>query len=116
MDYPKPQIEELKAYCRKLGELQEGGVTFFSLEGLRLPIGCKPEICDALLCPTPRDQYPSRLFLSIKVKSPYDRNWNCENARIGEKNWFAFSWKVEGTNLTLVQILTGHLLGFTKPK
>ena len=53
---------------------------------------------------------------AVKVKSPYDRNWNCENARIGEKNWFAFSWKVEGTNLTLVQILTGHLLGFTKPK
>jgi hypothetical protein len=116
MDYPKPQIEQLKAYCRKLGVLQEGGVTFFSLEGLRLPTGCEPQICDALLCPTSRDQYPSRLFLSIKVKSPYDRNWNCENARIGEKNWFAFSWNVEGTNLTLLQILTGHLLAFTKPK
>ena len=116
MDYPKRQIEELKAYCRKLAVLQEGGVTFFSLEGLRLPTGCEPQTCDALLCPTSRDQYPSRLFLSIKVRSPYDRNWNCENARIGEKSWFAFSWKVEGTNLTLVQILTGHLLGFTKPK
>lgn len=116
MDYPEPQVEELKRYCRKLGAVQEGGVTFYSLEGLCLPAGCDPPVCDALLCPTSRDQYPSRLFLSVKVKSPYDRNWNRENARIGEKNWFAFSWKVEGANLTLAQILTGHLLGFTKPK
>ena len=54
-----------------MGALQEGGITFISLEGLRLPQGCDPPACDALLCPAPRDGYPSRLFLSVKVKSPY---------------------------------------------
>ena len=116
MDYPRAQTDELKPYCTKLSMFTEGGVPFFSLEGLRLPGGCEPQVCDALLCPVTRDNYPSRLYLSVKVKSHYDRNWNCENARIGEKNWFAFSWKVEGADLTLAQVLMAHLLGFTKEK
>lgn len=116
MEYPRAQTDELKPYCTKLSMFTEGGAPFFSLEGLRLPAGCEPQICDALLCPVSRDDYPSRLYLSVKVKSPYDRNWNCENARIGEKNWFAFSWKVNGSNLTLAQMLMAHLLGFTKEK
>jgi hypothetical protein len=116
MDYPRAQTDELKPYCTNLSVFTEGGLPFFGLEGLRLPEGCEPRVCDALLCPVSRDNYPSRLYLSVKVKSPYDRNWNCENARIGEKNWFAFSWKVEGSNFTLAQMLMAHLLGFTKEK
>lgn len=116
MDYPRAQTDELKPYCAKLSMFTEGGMPFFSLEGLRLPAGCDPQVCDALLCPVSRDNYPSRLYLSVKVKSPYDRNWNCENARIGEKNWFAFSWKVEGGDFSLAQILMAHFLGFTKEK
>src|SRR5262245_8496512 len=104
MAHPQAQIDELRPYCARLGGLQEGGVTFYLLEGLRLPDGCDPRACDALLCPVPRDGYPSRLFLSVKVRCPFERNWNCVNARIGERNWFAFSWKFEGNNLTLVQM------------
>ena len=84
---------------------------------MRLPSGCSPAICDALLCPVPRDDYPSRLYLSEKVGSPYDRNWNVSNARIGERNWFAFSWKAQLPNTaTLSQILVVHLNGFAKEK
>lgn len=114
--YPTEQLEELKGYCSKLCGFSEGGVEFLYLEGLRLPTGCKPETCDALLCPTLREGYPSRLYFSTQVASPYARNWNVSNARIGEKNWFAFSWKVELENPTLIQMLVAHLTGFTKAK
>ena len=113
-EYPREQLDELKRYCRKLSAFEEGGITFLFMEGLRLPAGCDPQECDALLCPAPRDNYPSRLYLSVQVASQYTRNWNTSNARIGEKNWFAFSWKVELSSPTLVEILMAHLAGFTR--
>ena len=116
MEYPKEQTDALKGFCVKVSALVEQNITYFYLEGLRLPDGCEPRVCDALLCPVPRDNYPSRLFLSVRVKSPYDRNWNVTDARIGEKNWHAFSWKVELANPTLAQILTEHLTGFVRQK
>jgi hypothetical protein len=50
------------------------------------------------------------------VTSPFTRNWNVINARIGEKNWFAFSWMVNLTLPTLAQLLIAHLNGFAKEK
>jgi hypothetical protein len=114
--YPTEQIEDLKRYCAKLSALPEGQVTFLYMQGLSLPAGCQPSVCDALLCPAARDGYPSRLYLSVKVASPYARNWNCSNARIGERNWFAFSWKVDLNDPTLTQLLIAHLNGFAKEK
>jgi|SRR5450759_2998867 hypothetical protein len=116
MEYPKEQTDELKRYCAKVSALPEGGVTFLYLEGLRLPAGCTPSVCDALLCSVPKDGYPSRLYFSAKVESPYTRNWNVSGARICEKNWFAFSWRVDIQNPTLAQALLAHLTGFTKEK
>ena len=116
MEYPKEQTDELKHYCDTVSKLVEGNVTFFQLDKLRLPSGCKPDICDALLCPTLREGYPSRLYLSQKIDGPYTRNWNCSNARIGEKNWVAFSWKVNLAGATLAQLLVAHLNGFAKEK
>jgi hypothetical protein len=116
MEYPKEQTDELKSYCSKLSAFTEGSITFLYMEGLRLPIGCNPQVCDGLLCPVQREGYPSRLYVSAQVESPYTRNWNVSNARIGEKNWFAFSWKVELASPTLVQILVAHLTGFTREK
>jgi hypothetical protein len=114
--YPREQTEELKRYCATLAELTDGGVTFLYVGGLRLPAGCEPSICDALLCPVEKDGYPSRLYLSVQVVSRYTRNWNCSNARIGERNWFAFSWKVNLASPTLSQLLVAHLNGFAKEK
>jgi len=116
MEYANQQIEDLKRYCVKLSTLTEGGVTFLYLEGLRLPMGCQPAVCDGLLCPEPKDGYPSRLFLSAQISGPYTRNWNVSNARIGEKNWYAFSWKVDLVGPTLTQVLVAHLNGFAKEK
>jgi len=114
VEYPKEQIAALKQYCSAVKAFSEASLTYLLLERLRLPNGCKPSICDALLCPEARDGYPSRLFLSEQVSSSYARNWNSSDVRIGERNWFAFSWKVEINNPTLVELLLAHLNGFAK--
>ena len=117
MSYPQEQIDELKRYCSKVSALTEGNATFLFLEQLRLPEGCEPASCDALLRPFQgADGYPSQLYFAVQIKSPYARNWNVIDARICEKNWFAFSWKVNPASPTLVKILLAHLSGFTKEK
>lgn len=116
MTFPAEEIAELKRYCTKLSALTESGRTVLLLEGLQLPAGCTPSICDALLCPFERDGYPSRLYYSAQVTSPYPKNWNVSNARIGERNWFAFSWRVSVPNPTLPQMLRAHLEGFASSK
>ena len=107
--YPTEQIEELKTYCRSLQWFYEGGVSYFLLENIRLPDGCSPSECDALLRPGNNDGYNSRLFFSTQVTSPYPRNWTVTNARIGERNWMAFSWQVNQMGLTPAQLLREHL-------
>ena len=116
MDYPDEQITALKRYCQRLSSFEELGTTFFKLDGLRLPAGCDPAVCDALLCPVEHAGYPSRLYFSGPVTSPYTKNWNATNERIGENNWFAFSWKVDLPNARLDQLLLAHLNGFAKEK
>ena len=109
-------IEALKRYCDRVALVSEGGVQLYLLEGLRLPAGCSPLSCDALLWPAPRDGYPSRLYFSAQLSTPYTRNWNASNARIIERNWFAFSWRLEKPTTTLAELLVAHLNGFVKEK
>ncbi|MCX5842544.1 MAG: hypothetical protein NT022_02130, partial [Deltaproteobacteria bacterium] len=62
-----------------------------------------------LLCPVERDGYPSRLFLSEMVKTPFPRNWNANGVRILERQWYAFSYQnIKGT---LIEMLSAHLRG-----
>jgi hypothetical protein len=116
MSYSKEQTDELKRYCEAVSILPEGGIDLLHLTRLRLPAGCTPSICDALLCPGTKDGYPSRLHFSVQVSGPYTRNWNLTGARIGEKNWWAFSWRVDGSPPTLAALLVAHLNGFAKEK
>lgn len=116
MAYPAEQIAALKRYCDRLSSFEEVAKTFFRLDGLRLPQGCDPRICDGLLCPVEHAGYPSRLYFSKMVTSPYTKNWNATNERIGENNWFAFSWKVDLPNATLEQLLVAHLNGLASAK
>jgi hypothetical protein len=46
MPYLKEETEELKRYCTKLSLLSEASVDFLHMEGLRLPAGCEPTVCD----------------------------------------------------------------------
>lgn len=116
MSYPKQQTDELKRYCKTLCVLSEGGIDFLQMEALHLPAGCTPDVCDALLCPVAKDGYPSRLYFSTQITGPYMRNWNVTNVRIGERNWWAFSWRVALASPTLALLLISHLNGFAKEK
>jgi hypothetical protein len=78
------------------------------LPELHLPEGCNPGHTDCLLCLGPRDGYDNRLFFSVIVITPAPRNWNTQNVRILERNWFAYSWRVP-VGLRPIEILIGHL-------
>src|SRR5688572_30637035 len=95
MAFPDDQLAELKLMCQLVAACDEAGATYILLRGLRLPEGCTPSTIDALLCPTEREGYPSRLFLSERVQGPFARNWNFDGQVCGGK-WYAFSWKVLG--------------------
>jgi hypothetical protein len=107
MDFPQDQIDELKQIAPSLNIAEEGGYTFILIEKLKLPDHCSPTEIDALLCPTPRDGYHSRLFFSSMVTGGPQRNWN-GNIRVLGKNWHAVSWRTK-EGLRLAQMLMIHL-------
>lgn len=109
MQFPDEQIKELEEVCKDVRQVEEGGLDYFYMPTLTLPNGCNPSVVEAMLCPVPRDGYPSRLFFSVMVKTPFPRNWNANGVRIMERQWYAFSYKnVTGT---LLQMLGTHLRG-----
>jgi len=103
------EVEELKAICPEVMTSTEGGVTYYLLKGLVLPEGCTPPNVDALLCPSPRDGYPSRLFFAQMISSRKAQNWNSQNVRILDRNWFAYSWRLDAPGQRLAQMLANHM-------
>jgi len=106
MNFPTEQIEELKRIAPSLSIASEGGYTYIFIENLQLPDKCTPSIVDALLCPTERDGYNSRLFFASKVEGGPARNWN-GNIRVLNRNWHAMSWQVP-PGLRLAETLLVH--------
>src|SRR4051812_44343348 len=82
MSFPDDQVGELKRLCPLAQHCDEGGRSYVLLPGLALPEGCSPATTDALLCPTERDGYPSRLFFADRVASSAPLNWNATGVRI----------------------------------
>jgi len=101
-------LQELRSLCPDAKQAAEGGIDFVLLPGLNLPAGCSPPSTDCLLCLGPRDGYDSRLFFAQVVSSREGRNWNGQNIRILERNWFAYSWRVPG-GLRPIETLIAHL-------
>jgi hypothetical protein len=115
MERPPQQVEELKRLCARLSSLREGDVTVYIMEDMFLPPGCEPAVCDALLWPAPRDGYQTRLFLSLRPKSPFQPNWN-RATRVGERNWEAYSRIDISADLTLKEIVVAHLDGLLRER
>jgi hypothetical protein len=113
MGFEQSQIEELKSYYPGIGVVTEGGTDFILVPALCLPDGCAPAVVDALLCPTPRDNYSSRLFLSQKPthRGP-GQNFNANGVMIAGRQWWAASWNTNRTDLTLLQTMLAHLDAF----
>jgi hypothetical protein len=112
MDLPQDQIDELKKIAPDLSAAEEGGFTYLLLRNVVMPEGCIPQHCDLLLCPVAKDGYESRLYFASQIVGCADRNWN-GNLRVLERNWFAFSWKVQ-PGLRLAPMLIIHLNGLRK--
>ena len=101
------EFAELQRQFPGAKQCQEGGTTFYFIPGLGMPPGCTPEHTDVLLCPTPRDGYPSRLFFAACVQGPVSRNWNGDSHILGRR-WYVFSWSdVQG--LRLVDLVLAHV-------
>jgi hypothetical protein len=111
VEFPKEQTDALKRHCDALKRVEEGGIAYLLMEGFRLPEGCEPQVTDALLCPTERDGYASRLFFKERVTGRKTPNWNTTGVRIAERNWEAYSYRTSRPNLTLEEMLVAHLRG-----
>jgi hypothetical protein len=107
--YPQDQIDELKGQYSGLSFIEEAGVEYFLLPNMLTPKGCIPDKVDALLCPSARDGYTSRLFFAKQVAGPRPLNWNANGVRIGERNWHAYSWKIGASSQRLAQMVSSHL-------
>ena len=107
LNVPPMEIDELKQIAPSLSISEEGGLTYILIGNLKLPNGCKPTVVNALLCPSLRDGYQSRLFFSERITSNIARNWN-GNLRVLEENWYAISWKTP-SGLRLAEMLLVHL-------
>src|SRR5690348_15146415 len=92
MSDPDEELAALQRTYPGSKRCEEGGTTFYFIPNLPLPEGCTPCSTDALLCPSQRDGYPSRLYFAERVQGPVALNWNT-TCRILERNWTAFSWQ-----------------------
>jgi len=101
-------LQELRSLCPDAKKATEGGIDYVLLPGLKVPDGCNPIVVDCLLCMGPRDGYDNRLFFGQVVTSSQGRNWNGQNIRILERNWFAYSWRVP-SGLRPIETLIAHL-------
>lgn len=113
MELDQAQVDDLKAHCESVSKAVQGNVTFLLLKALRLPAGASPEIVDAMLrLGDNGDSYATRLYLSQRAigGSKVALNWNVNDQRILEQNWFAYSWKAPAS-LPLEEILLEHLKG-----
>jgi len=117
VSFPGDEIDELTSCFAGLSTASEGGTAFILIPAMNLPAGCDPKTADALLCPTPRDGYPSRLFFSAKISHQGPgQNWNAAGVVILSRQWWAVSWKAQDSNKRLSAILASHLEAFRSCK
>lgn len=105
------QVNDFLLIFPRAKQYTEGGFQYLFIQDVELPLGCSPEKVNVLLCPQLRDGYPSRMFLSQVVTGCPDRNWNCQNVRILDNNWFAISW-MTSPDLTIKEMYYTHLNAF----
>lgn len=112
MPFNEEEIKELKTIASNISFATEGGYEYILIEKLQLPDGCNPSEVDALLCPTTKDGYESRLFFSSQISGCPSRNWN-GNIRVLDRNWYAFSWRINSQH-SLTKTLLLHLNSLQK--
>ena len=102
------ELRELDQLCGGAKEYSEFGLNYILLPQLRLPSGCTPAVLDALLCLSPRDGYPTRLYFAQQVAGKSGLNWNAQNVPILQRSWFAYSWNYVASGRP-IEVLAQHL-------
>jgi hypothetical protein len=102
------EVEELKAVYGDVSTAEEGGTTYLYFGKLKLPSGCNPPETAALLCPSPKDGYDSRLYFEDRIASSKQPNWQGP-VHILSRNWHVYSWKLNAGGLRLAQMVQAHL-------
>jgi len=86
--------------------MNDAGVNYLYLPGLRIHSAGQILILDALLCPSEHSGYTTRLFLSEPIPNKCN-NWSVHT--ILSRTWHTWSWNNVPANLKLLQILSAHL-------
>lgn len=85
---------------------EEGGQPYVFLPELRFVGAGKRKKMQALLCPSPRDSYTTRLFLEEQIP---ERVQNWKQVTIRGRTWWACSWNNVPASLPWLEILANHL-------
>ena len=103
-----PELAPIAALCAgRVQYMEESGLRYIYMEGLRFYVRGTERQMDALLCLNYRNPgYPTRLYLPANLG--LGLNWN-ENAYLLARSWFTWSWQGVSPNQPPLAILAGHL-------
>lgn len=106
-----PELVAIACLCAgKVKHMEEGGLRYIHMEGLRFLVRGESKHMDALLCLNYRNSsYPTKLYLPANLG--LGLNWN-ETAYVLGKPWFTWSWKGVSPNQPPLAILAAHLEAF----
>lgn len=104
----EPELVPIAELCGgEVRYMNEGGLRYVYMEGLKFLVRGTERQMDALLCLNYRNSsYPTKLFLPANLG--LGLNWN-ETAYVLAKPWFSWSWKDVSPNQSPLAILAGHL-------
>lgn len=103
------QLDELRAICHEAKPLTDGPLQLIHLTRLEIPIGEHRFVApEALLCLSPHEGYPTRLFLS--ERPPKALNWSV--LTVLGRAWHKWSWQGVPSNQRPAQILAQLLKAF----
>ena len=107
----EPELMPIAALCAgTVRYMEEGGLRYVHMEGLRFYVRGAEKQMDALLCLKYRNpSYPTKLYLPANLG--LGLNWN-ETAYILGRPWFSWSWQGVSPNQPPLEILASHLAAF----
>lgn len=105
--FPPDQVEELKAAFVGVEWAVDGQLSYIRIPELKLGAHCTPAVTEALLCPSPRDGYATRLFYAHVIAGAVSvANWTKHH--ILGRDWHAYSWQGVAASLRLMQMVLAH--------
>ncbi len=106
------QIESLRRICIGAVIKTDSGREYIFLPGLKVTINHEQKTLDGLLCPSEREGYKTRLFLSETIADRSTINGkpaNWSSQVILGRTWYSWSWQGVEATLPLIQMLLAHV-------